>query len=238
MTTVSIVSHGHGHLIPDLVEILLGFKEIKKIIITKNIPEEFYIPNTNRVELIENRSPLGFGSNHNAAFRLSEGSFCVLNPDINFFDNPFPHLLRILDEPGVGLVAPLVKDAAGKVQDSARYYPNLERMIHRMFNGGQSEYELNENVGRFSPDWVAGMFMLFRRTCYEEVAGFDEKFFLYCEDVDICARIREKRYRLIFEPSVSIQHIGARMSKRSLIFLSLHIKSLVRLYLKYRDGYP
>lgn len=238
MTTVSIVSHGHGHLIPDLVEMLLGFQDVKKIIVTKNIPEDFYISDTNRVKLLENSSPLGFGSNHNAAFRLSEGAFCVLNPDVNFYEDPFPRLLRILNEPRVGLVAPLVKNETGQVQDSVRRYPTPQTMIRRVFTRGQSEYEINENAERFSPDWVAGMFMLFHRTCYEEVAGFDEKFFLYCEDVDICARIRQKKYRLILEPSVSIQHIGARMSKKRLSFLSLHIKSMLRLYLKYKNGYP
>jgi GT2 family glycosyltransferase len=80
---VSIVSHGHGSMVKSLIEKLLSFAEIKKVIVTLNTPEDINFPSNDRLFLIKNFSPKGFSANHNHAFSYCDSEFfCVINPDI------------------------------------------------------------------------------------------------------------------------------------------------------------
>ena len=73
-----------------------------------------------------------------------------------------------------------------------------------------------------SPDWVAGMFMLFRKDVYAELAGFDERYFLYYEDVDLCWRLRKRGLDVRLVPTVSATHDARRQSRRSVRHLRWH----------------
>jgi GT2 family glycosyltransferase len=85
LIVVSVISHGHGAMLAKLLEQLLVFPEIEQVLVTLNIPESIELPIDNRITLIQNQDPKGFGANHNYAFTKSKSSyFCVLNPDIVF----------------------------------------------------------------------------------------------------------------------------------------------------------
>jgi GT2 family glycosyltransferase len=83
----------------------------------------------------------------------------------------------------------------------------------------------------FSPDWIAGMFMLFRSELFREVGGFDERYFLYYEDVDLCFRLRQHGYEVILVPDARAVHFAQRQSHRNLRYLLWHVRSLVRFLL-------
>jgi hypothetical protein len=72
------------------------------------------------------------------------------------------------------------------------------------------------------------MFMLFRSDAYREVGGFDERFFLYYEDVDICRRLLARGYRCVFQPEASVIHDARRASRRDLRLMSIHAASAAR----------
>ncbi len=91
------------------------------------------------------------------------------------------------------------------------------------------DYEMSDAT--LSPDWVAGMFMLFRRNVYAEVGGFDERYFLYYEDVDLCRRLRRHRYDVRLLPEVSVVHDARRESRHSLRHLGWHLSSMLRYFL-------
>lgn len=201
------------------------------VILTLNIPETLTIDDgiyPFRLKVIRNALPLGFGANHNAAFAQSSSAyFCVLNPDIRFDENPFPQLVDELCKPGVGVVAPMIVSPAGNIEDSARRFPT-PWSIARKLSGLSARLDYRIERATLSPDWVAGMFMLLRKDVFAELAGFDERYFLYYEDVDLCRRLRKRGYDIRLVPAASAVHDARRESRRSLRHLRWHLASMLR----------
>lgn len=227
---ISVVSHGHGAMIGDLLQGLSRCSEPDfTVVLTRNLPEaDGFSRSSLPFPLVEivNEAPQGFGANHNAAFRrLKSRYFCVLNPDIRVHDNPFPSLIETLNQPGIGLVAPRIVGPGGESQDSARRFLSpwelARRILFRASRRGP------ERMGE-KPDWVAGMFMLFRSETYDRLSGFDPRYFMYCEDADICVRLRRLGLGIALVPEVQAIHDARRASHRSFRHLYWHVKSLLR----------
>ena len=233
--TISIVSHGHGAMVSSLLsDLALHCRSRISVILTLNIPESTAIGDVELpfpVKVIRNASPRGFGANHNAAFKVSKGAyFCVLNPDIRINEDPFPPLIDELASPRVGVVAPKIMSPAGNIEDSARHFPTVGFLSRKLFGLTTGlDYSIGQTV--LSPDWVAGMFMLFRAPVFEELQGFDERYFLYYEDVDLCRRLRKRGYEVRLVPSISAVHDARRESHRSLRHLRWHLASFMRFFL-------
>lgn len=236
LISISVVSHGQGDLVGEVLADLARFADSVRfeVILTRNIPEQlpfsvadFPYP----VKVVENATPQGFGANHNAAFRRAEGKwFCVMNPDIRLNDNPFPDLLACLSDPGVGVAAPLVLGMQGEIEDSARRFPSPLKILCKAVGGCRgSDYSLTD--GRVCPDWVGGMFMLFPASVFEKAGGFDERYFLYYEDVDLCARLRLQGHEVVLCPCAKVVHHARRSSHRNLRYLRWHLGSMTRFFL-------
>ena len=239
MIAVSIVSHGHGAMTQGLVRAALACPEVGQVILTRNIPEALDVPQDPRVVLVDNRSPRGFGANHNAAFSLcSEPFFCPLNPDIALLVNPFPELLQAIARSGAALIAPLVISPFGGVEDSIRHFPTLRSLTRKAFGRGDGRYVVHGGEADFYPEWVAGMFMLFRSEDFRRLQGFDERFFLYYEDVDICVRAWRLGLKVAACPRVSVVHDARRASRRSARHLRWHLASMARYFVKYWGRLP
>jgi len=239
MIAVSIVSHGHGGMVGRLVGQLLAFPEIVQILLTLNIPESVALPDDARVTVIGNAEPKGFGANHNAAFAdCTQTFFCPLNPDIEFDRNPFPVLLDALGKSHAAVVAPLVKSPDGEIEDSIRHFPRPGSLLAKAFGVGDGRYVVREGQSDFFPEWVAGMFMLFRSDDFRRLGGFDEDFFLYYEDVDICVRMWQIGMRILACPKVSVIHDARRDSHRRLRHLRWHLASIVRYFWKHCGRLP
>jgi N-acetylglucosaminyl-diphospho-decaprenol L-rhamnosyltransferase len=229
---VSIVSHGHGEMVSHLVAQLLRFPEVKKIIVTYNIEEREFVSSCDRVCVVVNDVPKGFGANHNAAFAYAESEYwCVLNPDVTFIENPFTGLLLALKMESIGIVAPLVINPRGDVEDSARHFPTAFSLSLKLIGYDRTRYAIDKGQPFFYPDWVAGMFMLFNARNFRLLDGFDERYFLYYEDVDICRRARRQGLKIVLCPKVSVIHDAQRASHRKLRYLRWHLKSLCRFLL-------
>jgi GT2 family glycosyltransferase len=239
LIAVSIVSHGHGAMVCRLVSQLLEYPEVSRVIVTLNIPENLSISDGERVEVIQNEFPMGFGANHNQAFqRVTEVFFCPLNPDVSLLGNPFPQLVAVMEGSGAGICAPRVVSSKGNIEDSVRYFPTPVGLMAKAFHlsSGQVQFDAVSDV--FCPDWVAGMFMLFHRKAYADLGGFDEGFFLYYEDVDICIRAWRKGMKIVVCPSVAVVHDAQRDSHRSLRHLRWHLASIVRYFWKHLGRLP
>jgi GT2 family glycosyltransferase len=153
----------------------------------------------------------------------------VLNPDVRLAHNPFPALLEELESPGVGVGAPLIVNSSGRIEDSGRrFHTPLSLFRKTLRQGIHLDYPHEQNT--FSPDWVAGMFMLFRREVFERVGGFDERYFLYYEDIDICARLRLAGYDVRMVTGVRAVHDAQRRSHRDLRHLAWHLRSAIRFF--------
>lgn len=231
--TVSIVSHGQLDLVEPLLADIEALDEKQLgVVLTLNIPETLPPGITGRklqVRVLRNATPRGFSANHNAAFREAECEFfCVMNPDVRLPGNPFPRLIDKLRDAGVGLAAPLVLGPNGQVEDSARRFPTFAKLAARVLSRRRQPLDYPASTDPYDVDWVAGMFMLFRSETYRALSGFDEKYFLYYEDVDICARLRLAGGRVVLHPGARIVHHARRSSHRSLRYLWWHVSSVGR----------
>ena len=237
--TVSIVSHGHGRMLEPLVSTLCSFPEVTQIILTYNIPEPMFSVSDERLLLCKNSAPKGFGANHNAAFVLSKGEqFCVLNPDIIFRENPFPALITALAMPKVSLAVPKVISEAGTPEDSLRFFLTPVRLAKRLVRWDRGTYDFNENAPFVYPDWAAGMFMLFDAKAYQHIGGFDERYFMYCEDADICTRLWAAGYKIVACPTATVIHLAQRASHRKIKHIAWHLTSLCRYFWRHSGALP
>ena len=234
--SISVVSHSQIDLVAELLTGLKVYCSTSRfeLILTLNLDEtlpfdldSFPYP----ILLIRNSEPLGFGANQNQAFGCASGRyFCVINPDIRLTCNPFAPLLACIDHSAAGVIAPVVVNADGALEDSARRFPTPFTILRKFF-GKRSTLDYAIAMQPVYPDWVAGMFMLFPRNVFELLGGFDERYFLYYEDVDICARLRLLGFTSVLCPQARVVHHARRHSHRNFKYLRWHLESMLRFFL-------
>ncbi|MCP4089377.1 MAG: glycosyltransferase family 2 protein [Gammaproteobacteria bacterium] len=242
--SISIVSHGQGALVSKLLADLACLSDAVRfeIILTINIPEplpfspaDFSWP----IRVVENTSPKGFAANHNAAFKLATGEwFCVMNPDIRLTKNPFPVLLSEMMRSPAEVIGPAVVTPIGKIEDSVRKFPRPLSLIWKLLGHGDGRYPFSIGDRAFTADWVAGMFMLFSSDAFTRLQGFDERYFMYYEDVDICVRAWNADIKVLACPSVSVIHDARRLNRRNLRHMKWHATSMVRYFWKHMGRLP
>lgn len=237
--TVSIVSHRHGEMVANLVRQLLNFPLVERILVTHNVAEECNLPKDQRVCEIWSSLPVGFGENHNDAFKQCRSEyFCVLNPDIGFQEDPFRRLLQTLASSGSAMVAPRIVNRNGQTEDSARYFPTVGGILAKLLGVSDGREMRIFGDKPFCPQCVAGMFMLFKSAEFSALGGFDTRYFLYYEDMDICVRIWKLKKKIVLDPRMSVIHDARRESHRSLRFLSWHLASMLRFFWRYQWRLP
>ena len=234
--SLSVVSHAQADMVSNLLgDIKSHVKTPIEVILTLNVPEalpfsvaDFPFP----LKIIANRERKGFGANHNHAFERASGEyFVVLNPDIRFVADPLPQLVEAIAS-DVGIVAPMVLNVAGDPEDSARRFPTLANLLCKAITSTRNiDYPRDRN--RIFPDWVAGMFMLLPRDVFARLGGFDERYFLYYEDVDLCVRLCRAGYSVCQVTHCTVTHEAQRRSHRDLRYLRWHLASMMRYMLSY-----
>ena len=243
LISISIVSHGQGKLVCRTLDDLARLPETSRfqVVLTNNVREPLPFAGPDLpypLKIIQNTTPKGFGANHNAAFAHCERPFfCVMNPDVRLPQDPFPKLIASMGDPQAGLLAPLVRNPAGQTEDSARHFPTPFNLAAKClgFNDGRVRL-IGESPNKV--DWVAGMFMLFRADAFRAMGGFDEGFFLYYEDVDICARLWKAGWKIMVHPAVSIIHDAQRASHKNPRYLMWHLSSMARYFAKHLGRLP
>lgn len=232
--TVSVVSHGHGSMVKHLLARLLSFPEVAGIVLTLNIPEKIDIEENTRLSIVRNTRPKGFGENHNAAFAQSRTAFfCVLNPDIELPQNPFPALMQCLSAHPRAVAAPRIIDPQGKPEDSARRFPTPGSILRKILFADPGLSHVKANGGPQESDWLAGMFLLFPGEVFTALDGFDESYFLYYEDVDLCARAWFAGYPALWVPAACAVHEARRASRRKLRHFLWHAASMLRYFARW-----
>jgi GT2 family glycosyltransferase len=239
---LSLVSHGQAALANHFLRDLERTHEVAELVVTENLPDSgLVMPTHLPVRHLQNPSPMGFAGNHNQAFEGCESPFfCVANPDIRLLSNPFPGLLAAMQDPRVGLVAPLVLSPAGHPEDNARRFPTPWNLGRKLLGGDDGRYHLQPGKA-LSPqpvEWVAGMFLLFRSEAFRDVGGFDAKFHLYYEDVDICARLWKSGWKVMCDPGVTVVHEAQRASRHNPRYMSWHAASMARYFFKHLGRLP
>lgn len=232
---LSIVSHGQGDLVSDLlsdlhkIQLSPGLKV--SVVITLNIPEdESFLSGVSALDLIvvRNEVPKGFGANHNAAFLTGQSDFfVVLNPDLRIHEFNLFDFLESFDA-AVAVMGPRVVDPFYRLEDSFRQFPTLSRVLQRAVFNKRLNDDVIDAQDHLEPDWVAGMFMAFRSSSFVAIEGFDEGYFMYLEDADICRRARRKGFTIAYNPQFTVIHAAQRASRKSIRHFSWHLRSLLR----------
>lgn len=236
LISISVVSHGQIDLVGNLLlDIEKNCKDSTlQFLLTMNLYEALPFETTDftfPIRVIRNAAPLGFAANHNQAFAHSAGQyFCVLNPDIRLSSDPFKILLKCFEDSSVGVAAPLVLGESGAIEDSVRRFPSPLKILCKAFGGCKgADYEIGDEL--VYPDWAGGMFLLIPHDVYAKVGGFDQRYFLYYEDVDICARLRLMGYEIVMSPHAQVTHLAQRSSHRNFKYLGWHLRSIIRFFL-------
>jgi GT2 family glycosyltransferase len=175
-----------------------GSSDASAALVAARLPEAQWLP------LGEN---LGFATAANRGLARARGRFVLfLNPDARATEAALRAGLRVLEErPEVGLVSVAVRDAGGRVVPTVEPFFSLGALLR-----GRSAARASapDGPGAVEIDWCHGAFLLGRRLDLCALAGFDERYFLYSEDMDLCFRMHESGRRVVYLPEVSIVHEG------------------------------
>lgn len=242
--TVSLVSHGHGALVAQALQSLStslqGSSLNVRVLLTLNLPE----PDLERslqaqawpfaLTFIHNAAPLGFGANHNQAFAQSQAPwFAVVNPDIFWpaGDASFWCALQQDVWPArVGVVCPEQRDTDGCRQDFTRALMTPWGLAARVWRRWRGAAPSGVAASVAQADWVNGACMVFRAQAFADLKGFDERYFMYCEDTDICLRLQLAGWSMQ-GVDWAVVHDAQRNTGRSWRHLAWHLRSMMRLWL-------
>lgn len=229
--TVSVASHGQRNLVAALLEQLATLRDpsLARVVIVHNLPDaDLPKPPDATFDLVQlhNPEPLGFSANHNRAFaHCVTPWFAVLNPDLEFrFGNPFPALLEAAAANSrLGAVAPTLLQPGTLHVEPPRDMVTPIELIRRRLPGFRPPSE---------PAWLVGAFIMFRTDSFAEIGGFDKRFRLYCEDVDIGMRLLASGWRIHRSTNVHVVHLTARHSHQRINYMLMHLHSLLLLWAK------
>lgn len=188
------------------------------------------------VKLIESKTNLGFGAANNLAIRQSEGRyFLLLNPDTEVRPNALETLVNFMDKhPEAGASGPCLLNPNNSLQPSCSPVPTLRSELLRMFHlpgirpdgyyamGGWDRTRAKE------VDVMLGACMLLRQEAVDKAGAFDEDFFMYSEEVDLCSRIRKAGWQLFWVPQAEVVHHGGQSTRQaaSEMFITLYRSKL------------
>ncbi len=237
LLTISVVSHGQAGIVRDLLaDIAAVVREPARVVLTVNIPEDLGFDEKTfplAIDFVHNKLAKGFGSNHNAAFALCRTPFfCILNPDVRLPEDPFPALIGALERDlTTGLVAPRIVNPAGDIESTSRRFPSPAFILRKALFGPPKVPYYPIGGEPIFPDWVGGMFMLLRSETFGQISGFDQRYFMYYEEVDLCARLRRRGLEVCLDPRARVVHEARRDSHRRPRNFIWHVRSMLRFWM-------
>jgi N-acetylglucosaminyl-diphospho-decaprenol L-rhamnosyltransferase len=178
-----------------------------------------------RLKVTYSRTNLGFGPAVNLGAGQARGhAVMMLNPDCMVEPGDLQRLLDILaDQPRAGLIGAVVVDEEGRADPaSLRRDPLFRRALNTMFNRDGERINIDGDIPAevIEAEAVSGALMLLPRTIYQRVGGFDEGYFLHCEDLDLCRRVRDLGYKVLLAGDVRVLHTKGGSSRHRPIFVS------------------
>ncbi len=226
-----VVSYNSGASLVDCVTPLLGAPGVAVTVVDNASPDDSLstvagLP----LKTIQTGRNAGFGAGCNAGLAAGSAELVLfLNPDALLEPADLERLVEVLDaEPAVGLVGPRMYDGDGtliptvrRAQRSASVWAQA-LFLHRLFPRARWANEIDARAATYEragyPEWVSGACMLARRELLERLGGFDEGFFLYCEDMDLCTRLRAAGALIRFEPDATARHQEGGSAERTSLF--------------------
>jgi len=194
------------------------------------------------IEYVFSGNNIGFGSGHNSILdKLTKESeyHLILNPDVVFQPQVIQKLIEELEKnKDTSMIAPKVVYQDNSLQYTARKYPSVFELSCRFLGifknyTGNKEYKNQDLEKAFFPDFIHGSFMLFRTKDLLALNGFDNRYFLYMEDVDICKKIDQSGKTKLYYPEVEIIHTFKKGSSKNIKLFFIHILSIIKYFMKW-----
>ncbi|MEA3449694.1 MAG: glycosyltransferase family 2 protein [Patescibacteria group bacterium] len=205
------------------------------------------------VKFIQNDKNIGMGAGNNLGVKISSGKFIlILNADTRVENSTIKELYRLVKSwPAVGMLAPELVYPDKKHQDSCFRFPSFlmplyrRTFIGRFFKSKVNAFLVQDQSERLplEVDWVMGSCLLIRREAIDKIGGgFDERYFMYFEDVDMARSLWQAGYKVIYYPKARVIHDHGRGSKKQAWFIAPftnrlareHIKSWLKYFYKWR----
>ncbi|GCL39302.1 putative glycosyltransferase [Sphaerospermopsis reniformis] len=219
--SIILVNYNGAEVLPDCLNSISKFftKDNSEVIVVDNASEDFSpdfvaknFPDIHLVRLPVNR---GFGAGNNAGAKVAKGEFLfLLNTDTIITSNILPHLINLMEEnPEVGIIGPklLFPDGSFQISFSPKISIKGEIEAKKLQSYAQFPTKLNPLEQDFKQikevDIVVGAALFIRADLFHSLGGFDENFFMYFEESDLCQRVKNKGYKILYTPQVSLIHI-------------------------------
>jgi len=205
------------------------------------------IPNVRIIEAAEN---LGYGRGNNLGERYATGDYIlIVNPDTEPQSDALERFIEVLEkDTEIGIIAPKLVFPDGTVRDSYRTFPTMfdivikRTVLRHIFHERLRRYLQHERDPNYvrDTDWVAGACLFLRRSFFEELGGFDERFFLFFDDTDFCRRCWELGKRVVYYPDIKAGDRKQRLSGGGILPLvtkpagRAHVQSALKYFWKWR----
>lgn len=253
-----IVNYNAGELLRSCVDSLLNCPLEIEIIVVDNASQDTSINSmrgTDRVQVIRNNKNRGFAAACNQGIVLAKAdNLLFLNPDCSFIPGTLKELLKCLHEdPKAGMVGGLLLNNDGTEQGGGRRaVPTPWRSFVRAFGLSRFshrwpklffDFHLHKQPlpdGPIEVEAISGACMLVKREVLAQVGTWDEEYFLHCEDLDWCMRIRQAGWKVLFVPTAQITHALGVCGRNRPVFVEWHKhKGMMRFYRKFfKHQYP
>jgi N-acetylglucosaminyl-diphospho-decaprenol L-rhamnosyltransferase len=235
-----VVSYNSRSTLRGCLEPLAALEAVRPVVVDNASPEDpLDVVAGLAVETV--RAPRNGGFSYGCNLGAARGAapyILFLNPDARIDEAGVGALRRALEaDPTAGIAAPRILDGDGRVLPTRRRFPGplstaaQALFLQRLLPRAQWTDELIRDPASYEvpgpADWVSGACMMIRRSAFEAIGGWDEGFFLYCEDTDICKRMADVGLRTLFEPSAVAWHEEGSSAPRSAL-LAVHARSRVR----------
>ncbi|WP_435132530.1 glycosyltransferase family 2 protein [Plesiomonas shigelloides] len=246
---VSVVSHGHFEIIEKigcLSELSSKYDVVVKSNVRDDLLREYCA--LHGIYYLEGVTRKGFGENNNDVFSFCVNSlemrendyFLVLNPDVRISTDAVDLLvINMLSDNISFSTINLFKDDELTVYDnSIRRFPSLLNFLSSyLLRLNPSVIDKDGIKNKRIVDWAAGSFLMFKASVYKSVCGFDCRFFMYCEDIDICLRLQRVGVCLMYYPDIKAVHYAMHKNRSVLSkHFFWHIRSIIR-FLCVKNGW-
>jgi GT2 family glycosyltransferase len=211
-----VVSHGDAQDLERLLPVLAP--QVDELVVIANVPGSAGTVVPPGTRIVENERTKGFGANVNAGVALTTAEFvCSVNPDAIPREGAIDELHRFLTaHPHAGIAGPAMVYPDGTLQPSRRRFPTVAgtivrrtplRLLFDPYRLQRRHYNLDARPTEpVEADWMLGGFLMMRRTMLDELGGFDEGYFLYGEDIDLCYRAAQAGWERWYLPAAVVEH--------------------------------
>jgi len=216
--SILIVYYDNQSLMQHCLDSIVRYApEFTEIIIINNSPSACSFKYSHRLnyKLVDYRTNYGFGKANNIGLSYAQGEYLLLlNPDTEITDEFIGKSIELIEKyPAIAAVGPKLIDDRNIVQNSAFKFPTLKNyLLHDILFIKDNDINTKNNKyqdlsdGTLKCDWLCGAAIMFRREIFEKVKGFDTRYFLYYEDVDLFNKIHDAGYDVAYCPSYIVKH--------------------------------